>query len=1188
MSNGARVQIREQSHEQKDKLHRDAAEKAKLNINPKLVKLISVKLKEAALDSPSFRASVNYFNSQVDQTEHWIEGLLKSLKKYPQQFNDFKEVNNVLFNQLIPDFLKDGLINQDNSVAILDTSKTNLGSLWESNTKALELKEAEITELLSEFSKNEIRHFKDFKKNFEFFQNKFDTLISKYSSQNKSKDPSALREDAFQLYEVRKSYLAASLDICVEISKLHQQLDFTFVNLAELLFKGKVSFDEKYFEKARAWSVAVSKSVKTLIDDMIYSRNQIEEATISQFTPSRDLASHNPALINPQTLINEETEPNNNNNQQSFEKHGWLFMKTTVGKPARTIWVRRWVFVKSGIFGLFSLAPSKNFVQETDKIGVLLSNIRYAPDEDRRFCFEIKTIDVTIMFQAESLEELKSWLTVFSMEKKRAIENSDSDSGKYAFGRYPPLLYEFASTSLTSIDMELTTSKAENTKDDDTQTTVVSSFLSQLVGGKEHLDFRLSGTVGDFQEPDISAPMITKMTKLSILAHAFLNSTIIPTAVTANIWGSVNWGTYYVSDHDISYKLNQPVSDSNISSLSKTHKYPDFYPQDLKTYDIQLKSLFDTSVPKDELVVLHFSCLWALNPKQELSGRCFVTTENCYFYLNSTGFVALLKKSIADLVAVDVTNEKDWEVLKVYGIEGLNMKGRIFLDDGKLIQKKLDFLINNLSKDEPKLQNEVIQILKQIETDEIKKIEKKNSIKRKNTDASVQSTSGSTQINSELYSFQPFSGVVSHNKNMKTNYNDEYHQCTVRTFDAPAKAIFHILFGDHSSILRDSIRFIDNDEYEVSPWYSKGSELIREIELKLKLSKKLFSLKNNNAGESVVQQTIEDFVDMKYYRIREDRTPLKIAMGQVLQLTKKYVIIETDTKTSKLYIYTKLDSIDPGVRSLFAPALRKTSKSFFKDEDLTMIEQIEHNVSRLGSHGKIIKAIRTFGNLSKSDEVYIPKERQVFNFTLNLMFRLYFKKFWYDLASAILCGSKLIFSYLGKILGELAMNKLILLLLGISLLFNSFLVGKSTVSFWTAKKAEHLVKDFTKELNMNKMERAIYINEIDALSSSNFNESSICFTKFMNSGNIEDYASQSVDKRFRNSRHEIAVKRNELLVELKILEKVEKELINGSWKNFLLSELNLCKKALEDLNVTNPDLEIYCSSCIEDFQKVSA
>jgi len=51
-------------------------------------------------------------------------------------------------------------------------------------------------------------------------QRNFESQISRYASQSKTKEPSTLREDAFQLHEARKAYLKASMDFCQLLVKI--------------------------------------------------------------------------------------------------------------------------------------------------------------------------------------------------------------------------------------------------------------------------------------------------------------------------------------------------------------------------------------------------------------------------------------------------------------------------------------------------------------------------------------------------------------------------------------------------------------------------------------------------------------------------------------------------------------------------------------------------------------------------------------------------------------------------------------------------------------------------------------------------------------------------------------------------------------------------------------------------------
>ena len=189
---------------------------------------------------------------------------------------------------------------------------------------------------------------------------------------------------------------------------------------------------------------------------MVAARNQVEEGCNLQFQPSLNPNDFRATGINSRTL-HEIDEP-------SIEKHGYLFMKTWSEKSAKPLWVKRWAFIKDGVFGLLVLSPSQTFVQESDKIGILLCNVRYAPNEDRRFCFEIRTSEFTAIFQAETLIELKSWLKVFENEKNRISGGGNVHEGLFhiASSRFPPIISEFASTVNTVIDRELTNTKVVN------------------------------------------------------------------------------------------------------------------------------------------------------------------------------------------------------------------------------------------------------------------------------------------------------------------------------------------------------------------------------------------------------------------------------------------------------------------------------------------------------------------------------------------------------------------------------------------------------------------------------------------------------------------------------------------------------------------------------------------------------
>jgi hypothetical protein len=183
------------------------------------------------------------------------------------------------------------------------------------------------------------------------------------------------------------------------------------------------------------------------------ARQQIEGAAEVSARPSRELDSYAAS-----TVPYLSTAPSSGTLQspakpdfvnEKAEKQGWLFQRTITGKPARTYWVRRWFFVKNGIFGWLTQGTRSGAVEESEKIGVLLCGIRPAFAEERRFCFEVKTKDTTILLQAETQNDITEWISAFEVAKRKALEDTSKDlssagSIDAAFSISPPVAPEFA------------------------------------------------------------------------------------------------------------------------------------------------------------------------------------------------------------------------------------------------------------------------------------------------------------------------------------------------------------------------------------------------------------------------------------------------------------------------------------------------------------------------------------------------------------------------------------------------------------------------------------------------------------------------------------------------------------------------------------------------------------------------
>ncbi|KAK6463198.1 Snf1p protein-interacting protein [Scheffersomyces coipomensis] len=1190
-----------------------------VNQTSRQFKLISVNFKEAALDSPSFRASVNHLDIQITNIEKWLIALSSSIKKFPSYIKEVQSFCNSFLEHLVPTFLQDGLIDQEYTVQSLHTTLQGLKRLWGSSLNALNVNYYVIDNTSSLINKS-IGRYKELRKKYDSTQEKYDTFLDIYLATSKSKDPLMAMEDAKQLHQVRKEYIHASLDLIIELSALGNLIDKMLVNLSSDIWKAKFStvasdsIDPYYKEqshkisKIQSWCDSYSIAIDKLYADMTLARTQVEESSALQFVPSANINDYKTSLINNRSLHDID--------ERGLEKHGYLFMKTWTEKSSKPIWVKRWAFIKGGVFGLLILSSSQTFVQETDKIGVLLCNVKYTPNEDRRFCFELKTSDMTVVFQAETLIELKSWLKVFENERNRILLSEDGDDIlNIASGRYPPIVAEFASTANTLIDKDFTNTRIVTSSGQ----IITSSNLSNHIGRNEkyfqkHLYYQI---------PQIRPPFMTDTTKSSIISFGLTSATSLPTALTANLWGSVNWGIYYLHDaisdssaggapdsrpeQELIDKQCSPEGDSGLY-------YPDYYPPALVPLDIQMRALFETAVEPGEYCIVSFRCIWSPNSKQELSGRCFITSHHIYFYMQALGFVALFKAYVGHLVSVDYNAQKQYDLLKLYTINGV-IKTKLFLDDGQLIKQKLVYLINNLSSEKPKTLKEILKDLEDIENKVQSDHKDQQKLKIINQLSRSLSDDGKAKFN---LSYLDSKGdkvpslVSTSNPNLEVfrfDFSREYDFITEQTYDLPPKAIFHALLGDNSVLFKDHTTFATLECYIRKPWSTApDGKLYRTVICPANYEQKKLDIR--------LDQEIDNMYDNQYYTFTHSKSIMKFFLGSKFTEIYKFVIVGVAGKQSKVYFYArrKFDSY-----SLMNPLINKFSSQLAANQIKHLDRRLRMVVKEVGNHGMIVKAIYLYGKLSHTEQSPIEDRYPIINVSLTSVLKLLFFKSLLVLTKSVLSGFDLIYKAVLSFIQGIRMNQVLLIIIGVLCLLNVFLAGKTTTVYWTTRRANQIAHEYiTSEPFM--LKRAVFLKDIQDLvenghspnltltndtsddSTVNLSQSQ-CFKNFKEKSFVLNFDQpkywQELDSMnepaevLKKTYMDIGIKRHELLVRLRILNEMEKEVGQAEYQNFILSELERCEFVSSNLlkNFEAGVLDVgvenvidYCKDCSSQLQ----
>jgi len=446
----------------------------------RLINLIPVGLKEAAIDSPTSRATVQHLTEQVDLLDRWLDDYLKATNRLVAEHSTLENiVTNYISHAVLPTTVSETMLDHDYSVLAMRKYAEGAKDFWMSMVSVIKRLPTQVCEPIRLFQQNELKIFKETRKNIDTHQKHYDSLHAKFMALGKSKEPSSLREDAFQLHEARKNYLRAAMDLFQTAPQFRFKLDKMLIRIFcdqwKDMYQARESTSAVFqknateMDRVRGWVKEMENCEHSFQRELASARRQLEDEAELSSRPSRELddysASTMPSLGgHAHTTSNTSAVLTRSPGKGTFkqgERSGWLFLRTYTGKPVRAVWVKRWAFVRNGVFGWLIHDTRVGGVEESERLGVLLCAVRPAPQEERRFCFELKTNKNTVLLQADTQADLAAWIAAFEAAKSRAVNDpassdslatSSAPNSDPAFSISAPPVPEFGATVLASTE----------------------------------------------------------------------------------------------------------------------------------------------------------------------------------------------------------------------------------------------------------------------------------------------------------------------------------------------------------------------------------------------------------------------------------------------------------------------------------------------------------------------------------------------------------------------------------------------------------------------------------------------------------------------------------------------------------------------------------------------------------------
>lgn len=128
--------------------------------DPFRVRLLPVSLKEAALDSPSFRTASWHINEQVEAVERWLDQYVKAGHRLSMDADNMQESVNMLLGRSFPQFITENIIDHDYTLTAMKSYSEGLRIFWANFIKAIKGMEKNVIEQLDSLHRKELRQYK--------------------------------------------------------------------------------------------------------------------------------------------------------------------------------------------------------------------------------------------------------------------------------------------------------------------------------------------------------------------------------------------------------------------------------------------------------------------------------------------------------------------------------------------------------------------------------------------------------------------------------------------------------------------------------------------------------------------------------------------------------------------------------------------------------------------------------------------------------------------------------------------------------------------------------------------------------------------------------------------------------------------------------------------------------------------
>lgn len=797
--------------------------------------LYSAFLSEAVNDTPAFRASAEFIDTQFRALDQWLVDLAIKSRKVVNELMTVKDSVNDLIKLFMPSATHSSILAHDYTTLLFGRYTELESTFWLDLVSSISKNAADTEKMVKAIREKSMSKYNQSRRDYLFALKVRDDAVSSMMRMPEGSEPAALRDVCCASYMAHAKYIKAASSLVVCITAVESEVTLSLLE----------TLGRQYFENADGIQ-ATSPSRFGMASDFFRLRKFAEKLRSDLPHLKSKLKRMQHALLKeargprPPASLKEysDTElPFIETPQQN--KCGWVNVEI---KP--NVWVMLWAYVSNGFFGFLGTSENRTAVIESARYLVNDLTFEVVYRDGKNSLFLIKCPNMQLVVQTQGKFQLAEWKAAFKASqslydsgKSEAMVSGNTVEGD----NYKPPV-ECLPWNRSFAIPGLFSAIAYGSDD------IVAKIheLRHDMGASPWLcyDSSISGNeniVGGINVPSVK-PLPTSVPLEATAANCYFKPAGVPNAITSNIWGCLP-GSNLENGNEIH---NSAHYDGSYS------RYPENYPRALIYQDMDMRAItsqlpVEEQVDEKDRLLFVVRCAILLDGS-EAPARMYVTSRKLVVYCIWCGMAHLQSIALSSVLNVELTDNVLCSELNIesssYGGEIANLAVKLYIDSGILVKRYLEIVVTNCRSNQPKSSQELFEPMTLEMLDHSSAIQKNyDTIQSKVageslTKALIECQMDRKNLTSALLSSNSSPGAVSPSDiddgavafgDQRENKHGLRFKLAEDTFPVSTRTLFATIFGPNSPVFNGHQNRLLESSLKAGPWYRRGKRVERRI-----------------------------------------------------------------------------------------------------------------------------------------------------------------------------------------------------------------------------------------------------------------------------------------------------------------------------------------------------------------------